>query len=165
MGILYHIRGFQLTDQDAARQIILDGLAERWGTLDPTLNHDLDDIWGHYLATGGAFLVAVADTGRLVGTGALSVVSPQVGRIERVSVRADCRGQGLGWAISQALVAVARQRPYRQLVVETTETWLDAVRLYQRCGFVIVARQAGDVHLSLTLSSLPPTVSPPFLYR
>ena len=31
-------------DQEAAKNLILNGLVEHWGRLDPTLNQDLDDI-------------------------------------------------------------------------------------------------------------------------
>ncbi len=50
------IRPVQPVEQQAARALILDGLAERWGNLDPGKNPDLDDILTHY--SRGVFLVA-----------------------------------------------------------------------------------------------------------
>jgi hypothetical protein len=35
------------------------------------------------------------------------------------------------------------------VLVETTKEWHDAIRLYQRCGFVEYARDDEDVHLAL----------------
>ena len=34
---------FQPEDQAACKNLILNGLTEHWGTLDPGKNHDLDD--------------------------------------------------------------------------------------------------------------------------
>ena len=53
-------------EHGAVRALILDGLAEHWGSVDPTLNRDLDDLMGTY--TGGTTLVA-SDGGQVVGTG------------------------------------------------------------------------------------------------
>jgi hypothetical protein len=53
---MYVIRPFHPNDQNAAQQLILDGLREHWGELDPTLNGDLDDIMGSYVARGTLFL-------------------------------------------------------------------------------------------------------------
>ena len=60
------IRPFQPSDQAIAKQLILEGLAEHWGTLDPTLNPDLNDIAQSY--TEGNFIVALLD-GHIIGTG------------------------------------------------------------------------------------------------
>ena len=38
------ISEFEPSDQAAARRLILDGLAERWGVLDESLNPDLNEI-------------------------------------------------------------------------------------------------------------------------
>lgn len=147
----YELRPFRPADQPAARALILAGLAERWGALDPRLNQDLDDIWTSYVAAGGAFLV-VERHGAIVGTGALSVEAAGVGRIERVSVQPAHRRRGLGRAISQALIAEARRRGYRLVVVETTASWRSAITLYQGCGFEPLAQHDGDLHLQLILA-------------
>ncbi|MCA9974019.1 MAG: GNAT family N-acetyltransferase [Anaerolineales bacterium] len=146
----YAIRPFRPADQSAARDLILAGLAERWGALDPSLNRDLDDIWRHYVAGGGAFLV-VERAGEIVGTGGLSVEAPGVSRIERVSVARAHRRRGLARAISQALVAEARRRGDTAVVVETTASWRSAVALYRACGFTPEGERDGDLHMRLAL--------------
>ncbi len=47
---------FRTNDQGAVRELILDGLEEHWGTLDPLLNSDLEDIEASY--AHGSVLVA-----------------------------------------------------------------------------------------------------------
>lgn len=140
------IRPFRSEDQAAARQLILDGLREHWGELDPALNGDLDDIMGNYVAAGHAFFV-VEEGGDLIGTGALLRETAVTGRIVRVSVRADQRRRGLGRVISEQLIAEARRRGCREILVETTDTWTAAIRLYQECGFVPYAWRNGDIHM------------------
>ncbi len=93
----FHIRAFVPADQDATRALILAGLGEHFGVIDPALNPDLDDIAAEYLACGHAFLIAEA-TGSLVGAGGLRVTG-QEGQIVRVSVApaARRRGRDAGW--------------------------------------------------------------------
>lgn len=143
-------RPFSPPDQTAAKQLILAGLAEHWGELDVSLNPDLNDIQTSYIDSGGAFIVVEAD-GKLVGTGALLSEGEGVARIVRVSVAKDYRRGGLGREITDYLVMLARQMGCAKIVVETTDTWEPAIRLYQSYGFVEVARYDGDVHMELML--------------
>lgn len=144
-----HKRPFSPTDQNAAKQLILAGLAEHWGALDLSLNPDLDDIQASYIDSGGVFIVVEADGGKLIGTGALLPEAHNVARIVRVSVHKDYRRRGIAREITVQLVAAARQSGYAKIVVETTETWYPAIRLYQDFGFVEVDRYEGDVHMEL----------------
>lgn len=139
---------FTPDDQPAARALILAGLEERWGALDLSLNPDLNDIATSYAA--GVFLVAKLD-GRLVGTGALLPEGEGMGRIMRMSVAHAHRRRGIGARILRALLDEAQARGYRTIVLETTETWHDAIAFYLRHGFRIVARHDGEVHFMLTL--------------
>lgn len=139
---------FKPVDQVAARALILTGLAERWGTLDDSLNPDLIDIASTYAS--GVFLCAWADD-ELVGTGALRNCEMGAVEIVRMSVARAWRRRGVGRAIAQALVSEARAQGYRRVVLETTETWEDAVRFYLGLGFVITHHQDGDVYFALDL--------------
>jgi len=59
------LRPFRPEDQDAVKSLILAGLKEHWGTLDPSLNPDLDDIATSY--KDAVFLVA-CEGDRIIGT-------------------------------------------------------------------------------------------------
>lgn len=89
-GQLPTIRQFKPADQEAARQLILAGLVEHWGTLDPRKNSDLRNIQHSYPDQGHTFLVALHG-GRIVGTGALLVETKRRGRITRMSVDVTLR--------------------------------------------------------------------------
>lgn len=55
-------------NQDEARSLILAGLADHWGSIDETLNPDLDDMVASYQK---GRTVLIREDGFLVGTGTL----------------------------------------------------------------------------------------------
>lgn len=145
------IRPFQPEDQLATTQLILDGLVEHWGKLDPTLNPDLNDIASSY--RGETFLLAVQGE-TIVGCGALieeKEGGEAYGRIVRMSVKKDNRRQGIGQHILQQLQIAAQQRQFSKIVLETTQTWHNAVNFYQANGFQIIGSQNGDAHFEKTV--------------
>lgn len=142
------ISDFQPTDQDEAKALILAGLVDHWGWLDPTLNPDLTDIAESYRQA--IFLVARLD-GRMVGTGALKPHGEGVAEIVRMSVAKDLRRLGLGRKILAELVARARDMGLRKIILETTETWNEVIAFYLSFGFRITHHQDGDVYFELLL--------------
>jgi len=147
-GIL--IRPFRPEDQAAAQGLILDGLVEHWGFLDPTKNPDLDDIASTY--ADGTFLVAwLGDD--LVGTGALVREADGVARIVRMSVATHLRRRGIGTLVLKRLCGEARAAGYAQIVLETTSTWEDAIAFYKRNGFRVIGSRDGDTHFVLDLAA------------
>jgi GNAT superfamily N-acetyltransferase len=143
------ISPFQPADQAEAKALILAGLAEHWGFLDPTKNPDLNNIAETY--ANATFLVARLD-GKLVGTGALVPRSPNSAEIVRMSVDRSLRRQGVGRMILQALIAHARQAGFQQVTLETTATWQEVIRFYLSFGFHITHEQDGDVYFALELT-------------
>lgn len=147
------IRPFVAADQKAARTLILNGLGEHFGFIDETVNPDIDDILGCYVASGQTFLVAEID-GVLVGTGALisEDAGVQTGRIVRMSVAREARRTGIGQALLARLMQMARERGFTRLVLETNIGWDDAIGFYQRCGFQEYERGDGLTHMALDLT-------------
>lgn len=158
MSRVLTVRPFAPADQTAAQALILAGLAERWGRLDPTRNPDLRDIATSY--ADGHFLVVVADA-TLVATGALLPEADGVVRVVRMSVRRDLRGQGIGRCILDALLTHARSRGCHTAVLETTSTWRDAVRFYVRYGFRITHEAEGETHMVLALGDASAAMNAP----
>jgi GNAT superfamily N-acetyltransferase len=134
------IERFRREHQAAVQRLILDGLEEHWGALDPTLNADLNDIAASY--AGGTVLVA-RQGGRIVGVGAIIPVSHDVGEVKRMSVARDARRQGFGTAVLLELAAEARRRGWRRLTLETTADWADAVEFYGALGFEVTHYEEG----------------------
>jgi len=129
----FRIRPFAPSDQAAARALILEGLREHWGWLNPDLNPDLDNITASYIARGHVFLVATIGHA-IAGAGALRIAGA-TGQIVRVSVDLQWRRRGVGRALVAALLDSARERGLTRVWMETNDDWDDAIGLYQRCGF------------------------------
>lgn len=126
------IRPFTRADQPSVRKLVLAGLKDHWGTLDPKLNPDLEDIDTSY--AGETFVVACCGS-EIVACGALVRRDNVTGEIVRMSVRRDLRGQGLGRAVLEALTREARRRGFRRLTLETTAHWHGVRAFYEACGF------------------------------
>jgi GNAT superfamily N-acetyltransferase len=126
---------FQPEDQAAVKHLILSGLGDHWGKIDPSMNPDLDDISSNY--AGATFLVArwqhsrcTRRGDRIVGTGALIPRPDGKAEVVRMSVAVGMRRKGIGRLILDQLVQRARAAGYRQVILETTTTWLEVIEFY-----------------------------------
>jgi len=144
---------FEPEDQNEVRELILAGLVDHWGFLDPSKNPDLEDITKSYAEA--TFLVARLDK-RIVGCGALVPRSAEIAEIVRMSVTKDLRRLGIGRQILGALVEQACKQGIQQVVLETTAAWSEVVAFYLQNGFQITHYQEVDVHFVLDLSSRNP---------
>ena len=124
----------------AVRKLILEGLQDRWGVLDASLNRDLDDFTAAY----GAGVTLTSWRGqRLVGTGTLVPREPGTGEVLRMSAAAERRRLG---------IASRFQRPARGGPAAGTprhrpggRSSLDRARsLYERHGFVLDREEDGE---------------------
>jgi putative acetyltransferase len=124
-------------DSDDARRLIasLDaGLAELY----PPEQRFGPNLKAEHLEGGqGVFLVA-RDDGRAVGCGAIRLLDPTTAEAKRMYVEPDQRGKGIGRAVLAGLVAAAKQRGVRRLVLETGIHQHEALSLYRRAGFAQV---------------------------
>ena len=76
--------------------------------------------------------------GTLLGVGALSELDPTHGEVKSMHTAAEARGQGVARAMLTHLMAVARERGYQRVSLETggTDAFQPALALYESCGFV-----------------------------
>jgi [ribosomal protein S18]-alanine N-acetyltransferase len=84
--------------------------------------------------------VVVAD-GRVVGFAVLSTVA-DVADLHRVAVAPGSRRRGLGLALVESLIAEARGRGCVRMLLEVEAGNEAAVALYDRLGFVEIARRS-----------------------
>jgi len=127
------VRRARTSDVRAIKDLV-DGYAEQDILLAKdlvTLYEDVPDFW-----------VAEAGDGTLLGCGALHVLWEDLGELRTVAVQPQARGQGVGHAIVDALVAAARELGLRRLFVLTFET-----EFFARHGFA-----------KLTAAAVPPEV-------
>jgi ribosomal protein S18 acetylase RimI-like enzyme len=128
------VRDVKPGDQEPVRELILDGMRERWGdAYDPSVNRDLDDISASYLDRGAEVVVEIG--GEIVATGTLQPDGDGRGRLVRMSVDRAHRRQGLGRRVVEELVERAFQRGMIEVVVLTDTLWTSALGFYRSCGF------------------------------
>jgi GNAT superfamily N-acetyltransferase len=144
------LQSFQPADQAEVKALILAGLVEHWGVLDPTKNPDLEDIAASY--STATFLVARHE-GRIIGSGALLPRADNAAEVVRMSVASDWRRKGVGSKILTALIDHARQAGLQRVILETTATWQEVIDFYLASGFRITHYQDGDVYFALELEN------------
>ena len=76
---------------------------------------------------------------QLLGVGALKQLAPDHGEVKSMHTAAAARGRGVGAAMLQHLVSLARQRGYTRLSLETGSMayFSPARALYARAGFEV----------------------------
>jgi ribosomal protein S18 acetylase RimI-like enzyme len=144
------IRPFQPEDQEEVKALILSGLVDHWGMLDPTKNPDLNDIARSY--ADAVFLVARLD-GRIVGTGALVPRAEGIAEIVRMSVASDMRRMGIGKRILLKLIHSAKARGFTRIILETTATWAEVIAFYRNMGFRLTHLLNGDQYFEMDLTA------------
>ena len=92
---------------------------------------------GSFTERGGAFWVAVDSVdGRLLACAGAVPVAPGVLEIQKMYAAQEARGLGLGAELLARCEAFARGAGATTLVLDTTHAMTQAVRLYERSGFV-----------------------------
>jgi len=81
--------------------------------------------------------VARDEAGKAIGMGALKAHSAELGEVKRMFTDLQARGQRVGSALLQAIVALAREKNLPVLMLETGtgDGMAEAHRLYTRSGF------------------------------
>lgn len=125
------VRRFVPTDQHDAKALVLAGLEEHWGSLDPGLNQDLNDIAASYQT--GWFLIG--DLGsRIAATAGVVPKSSGAAEVVRLSVAKDLRGRGIGRQMFDEVRNVSARNGITRLVLETSLAWSASVRFWVAVG-------------------------------
>jgi GNAT superfamily N-acetyltransferase len=135
----FKIDRFNSSMQDAFRTLVLDGMAEHWGSVDVSLNTDLDDVATHYV--NDLVLVAL-DGAQIVGTGILLIRTAH-GEVVRMAAHRDYRRRGIAKKLLAALLGLAPEYGVGHIVVETNAEWSVARALYEGSGFTLTHIAAG----------------------
>lgn len=117
---------------------------------------ELATLPGSYAPPNGALLLAELASA-VVGCVALRFLeAPDVAELKRLYVRPTGRGQGVGLALTEAVLACARRAGYHRVRLDTLLRMTDAQRLYRQLGFYEIPAYrhnpvAGTVYMELQL--------------
>lgn len=145
------IRDFEPDDQTRVREIVLEGLGERFGSIKDSLNPDLDDVLVNYLKAGHQFFVA-EEKGVVVGCTGLLKEAHDIYRIVRMSVQKKARQRGVAGALLEHCVKHAVENRGVEVRAFTQPEWRDAVSFYQGHGFVQYGADQIDIYLRKRLA-------------
>jgi putative acetyltransferase len=102
---------------------------------------ELRSLPGSYIAQGGAFWVARAATGDLLGTCGVSPVAAETYELRKMYLRPAARGHGLGTRLLEVATTWAREAGGRWLVLDTIDAMTGAIAFYEANGFLRDDRQ------------------------
>ena len=101
---------------------------------------ELAALPGKYAPPDGELLIARGADGEPLGCVGLRPLSPEgCCEMKRLFLLPAARGLGLGRAMSEAVIAEARRRGYRELRLDTLPTMSAAIGLYGDMGFEVIA--------------------------
>jgi len=100
---------------------------------------ELAGLPGDYAPPEGRLLLVECE-GQLAGCVALHALGNGICEMKRLYLRARFRGNGLGRALAERIIAEARQIGYRRIRLDTVEPVMkDAVAMYRKLGFKEIA--------------------------
>ena len=149
----YTIRRMTVEDVDAVHAIEAATFAIPWSR-----QSFYDEMTRNACAR---YLVAVLDTGEIVGFAGVWIVIDE-GHITNIAVRADCRGQGIGRALTAALMQYAANLGVVYMTLEVRRSNEIAQHVYLSHGFIQVGvrkkyyEDNGEDALFMVCDHLPP---------
>ena len=90
---------------------------------------------GESMAPGAGAFVLATSAGEPVACGGLQALSPGVGEIKRMWVHPRWRGVGLGARLLRHLEGVAEDLGHAVVRLDTNQTLVEAVAMYERAGY------------------------------
>ncbi len=132
------IRPWKPGDRNAAAEVIGTVLAEYGLGWEPEgADRDVLEVETFYLATGGEFWV-IAEVDQVIATAAFRPIERGINAVEirKMYLLPQVRGQGLGYFLLQQLERAIAAKGYQQIWLETASVLKEAVKLYERNGYV-----------------------------
>jgi len=143
---MIEVKPIQLHQVEEVKRVIFAVCDEIWQVPEAVIRRydvmsDIDGVQPHYFDNNGTFLVLI-DDGRVVGSGAIRLLSTDICELKRMWFLKGYRGRGLGTQMAQRLLDFARTTGYKFVRLDITDAQkqAQAIKLYQRLGFYFIER-------------------------
>ena len=102
---------------------------------------ELADLSSHYAAPEGTLLLAFGTDGVAIGTVGVRRLGDGIAELQRMYLRPDGRGAGVGRRLAEAAIEFARDAGYTAIRLDSDQASMPAAnRLYESLGFVDIER-------------------------
>ncbi len=123
---------------------------KEWGQgLPSRLEHKRKE-WLQYMVDEGINLLAAIE-GKIVGHAALFEMERGISCEYLIFVHQDYQDRGIGQALTQAMIEVAREMGYSQIWLTVEAKRLKAIHVYEKAGFRAVGPVNAESSMMLTL--------------
>ncbi len=95
---------------------------------------DIEEIENTYIKSNGEFIVLLKDDS-IIGFVGLIPINKKCIELKRLYLTADERGKGLGQYLLNLAINTARSLNYKELQLETSSKFKEAISLYRKNGF------------------------------
>ncbi|MDQ3016770.1 MAG: GNAT family N-acetyltransferase [Bacteroidota bacterium] len=100
---------------------------------------EFNNLESVYAESGKYKLIAIEEsTGKIVGCVAIRTLSPGVAEMKRLYLVPQYRGFQLGRKLATAIMELATQHGYHQMLLDTMYEMKAAQRLYEQLGFAVI---------------------------
>ncbi len=153
----YRFRSASNADGEAVRTLVFTALREFGIEPDCAVTDaDIFDIRSHYSDRGGIFDLmfdSSITTHPIVGTVGLFPMehSRKTVELRKMYLAKEARGQGLGRRLLDRAIAEARRMQFSRMELETSVVLKDAIRMYEKYGFVKCDRVAHATRCELIM--------------
>jgi putative acetyltransferase len=144
----YTLRLIEEADNAALAEVIKKSLEEQGNNKPGTIYCDpqLYEMHSGYQTPDSVYYVAV-ENGELLGGCGIARIPDQeenYGELQRMFLKKEARGKGIGAALMQKCLAFAKETGYDLVYIETFCNMTEAIKLYERSGFEYIDHALGN---------------------
>lgn len=96
---------------------------------------ELAAIVTQYGPPEGGLLLVVSEVGEALGCVGIRKHKPQIAELKRMYLRPEYQGRGIGKALLQQAIQLARNLKYREIWLDTLASMQPAIHTYEAAGF------------------------------
>lgn len=144
----YEIRKIVPQDNGPLAAVIKKALEDQGNNKPGTIYYDplLYDMYSGYQTSDSVYYVVI-ENGELQGGCGIARIPNQPNNyceLQRMFLKKEARGKGIGSALMERCLNFAKQAGYDLVYIETFGNMTEAIKLYERSGFVYHDQAMGD---------------------